>query len=44
MLIEGAAAVAIASYLKMADQWVDRNAVIVICGANIGRETLRRIL
>ena len=44
MLIEGAAAVAIASYLKTADRWADRNAVIVICGANIGCETLRRIL
>jgi threonine dehydratase len=44
MLIEGAAAVAVASYLKMGERWAHQNAVIVICGANIGSETLREIL
>lgn len=44
MLIEGAAAVAIASYLKMRHRFVDNNVVIVICGANISPETLKTVL
>ena len=44
MLIEGAAAVAVASYLKMLDRCIDKNVVIIICGSNIGPETLKRIL
>ena len=46
MLIEGAAAVAIASYLKTRDRFAgtQSNVVIVICGGNISRETLRGIL
>lgn len=44
LLIEGAAAVAIASYLKMRERFVGKNVVIVLCGANIGVETLREIL
>ena len=44
MLIEGAAAVAIASYLKMCDRFKDSNVVIVICGANISPATLKTIL
>ncbi len=43
-LIEGAAAVAIASYLKLKEKFVGKNVVIVLCGANIGVETLRKIL
>ncbi len=35
MLIEGAAAVAIASYLKIQQRFAGKNVVIVICGANI---------
>jgi threonine dehydratase len=46
MLIEGAAAVAIASYLKTRDRFagMQSNVVIVICGANISLETLKAIL
>jgi threonine dehydratase len=44
MLIEGAAAVAIASYLNMADQYTGDNVVIVLCGANIGLATLSKVL
>ena len=44
MLIEGAAAVSIASYLKMRDRFAGSNVVIVICGANISLETLRDVL
>ena len=44
MLIEGAAAVAIASYLKMCKRFGGGNVVIVICGANIDLETLKEIL
>jgi len=44
MLIEGAAAVAIAAYLKRGERFVGKNVVIVICGANIGLETLKEVL
>jgi threonine dehydratase len=44
MLIEGAAAVAIASYLKTCDRFAGNNIVIVICGANISLETLKEVL
>ena len=44
MLIEGAAAVAVASYLKMRNRFADNNVVIVICGANISLETLKEVL
>jgi threonine dehydratase len=46
MLIEGAAAVAIASYLKTRDRFAGTqdNVVIVICGANMSLETLKKIL
>jgi threonine dehydratase len=44
MLIEGAAAVAIASYLKTRQCSSGQNVVIVICGANIGLETLKEVL
>ena len=43
MPIEGAAGVAIASYLKMKERLQGRNIVIIICGANISMETLQRI-
>lgn len=44
MLIEGAAAVAVASYLKLKERFRGKNVVIVICGANIGLGRLRQIL
>ena len=44
MLIEGAAAVAVASYEKLAERFRDQTAVIVICGGNISAETLRKVL
>ena len=43
-LIEGAAAVAVAAYLKTRDQYRGKNVVIVISGANVGLETLRTVL
>lgn len=43
-LIEGAAAVAIASYLKVRKKFAGKNVVIVLCGANIGVATLKEIL
>ena len=43
MLIEGAAAVALASYRKLQDRFRGRHAVVVLCGGNIGPETLRRV-
>ena len=44
MLIEGSAAVAIASYLKMREHFAGKNVVIMICGANISLETLKDII
>jgi threonine dehydratase len=44
MLIEGAAAVAVASYLKMLGRCSGKRVVIIICGANIGLETLKSVL
>lgn len=44
MLIEGAAGVAIAAYLKQKELFRDKNVVIVICGANISLETLKTVL
>ena len=44
MLIEGSAAVAVASAIKMKSQLIDKNVAIVICGGNIGLKTLNKIL
>ena len=43
-LIEGAAGVAVAGYLKEKDRHADHNVVIVLCGANISREHLKEVL
>jgi len=43
-LIEGAAAVAVAAYLKRKDELVGKNVALVICGANIALETLKSVL
>jgi threonine dehydratase len=43
-LIEGAAGVAAAGYLKEARRFRGKTAVIVLCGANIARDRLRDIL
>ncbi len=44
MLIEGAAGVAVAAYLKTIERFRTQNVVIVICGANIEFETLKSVL
>jgi threonine dehydratase len=44
MLLEGAAGVAIAGFLDVAADYKGRNVVIVICGGNISRETLRKVI
>jgi len=43
-LIEGAAGVAVAGYLKIADRFRGRRVAIVLCGANIALERLRGVL
>lgn len=43
-LIEGAAGVAVASYLKRKDEFVGQNVVILLCGSNIAPATLKSIL
>ncbi len=42
-LIEGAAAVAVASYLQEADRYRGRNVAIVLCGRNLSPEALERL-
>jgi threonine dehydratase len=44
MLLEGAAAVAVAAYLKTRERFAGKSVVIVICGANIDLETLKSVL
>lgn len=43
-LIEGAAAVPVAALLRDKDRLASRNAVAVLCGANIALETLRDVI
>ena len=43
-LIEGAAAVAVAGYLKSKERFRGRRVVIVLCGANISLERLRQAI
>jgi threonine dehydratase len=44
MLIEGAAAVAIAACIKRGRRFAGKKVVVVLCGANISLETLKSIL
>lgn len=44
MLLEGAAGVAIAAFLETAAAYRGKNVVVVICGGNISRATLRKII
>lgn len=43
-IIEGAAGVALASFIKHAEQFKNKNVVIIICGANIDTEKLVSLL
>lgn len=44
MLLEGAAGVAIAGFLEVADEYKGKNVVIIVCGGNISRDTLKKVL
>ena len=44
MMIEGAAAVAIASFMKLRARFAGKNVVVVLCGANIGMKTIKELL
>ena len=44
MMIEGAAAVPLAAYLKHRESHKEQQIAIVLCGANIGLDVLRSIL
>jgi len=44
MIIEGAAGVAVAAFRKTASRYAGRSVGIVLCGGNIGYDTLRTIL
>lgn len=42
-LMEGAAAVALAAFLKEAERYQGKNVAVVICGGNVSQEVLRRV-
>ncbi len=44
MLIEGAAGVAVAAYRRLAPSLRGKNTVVILCGGNIGVETLRTVV
>jgi len=44
MLLEGAAGVAIAGFLEVAGEYIGKNIIIVVCGGNISRETLKKVI
>ena len=44
MLIEGAAGAAVAGFLQKADELAGKRVVIVLCGANVGPETVKAVL
>jgi len=44
MLLEGAAGVALAGLKQFSEHYRGRNVVVIICGANINRDTLRKII
>ena len=43
-LIEGAAGVAIAAFERLAGEFAGRNVVILVCGGNISRDTLKSVI
>ena len=43
-IIEGAAGVALGAFLNQPERFTGKNVVIVICGANIATETLKKVL
>lgn len=44
MLIEGSAAVAVASVSKVSERFAGKNVAVVLCGANIGTSVLKNVL
>ena len=44
MLVEGAAGVAVAGFLNQRGRWEDKDVVIVLCGRNLGLDTLKSLL
>ena len=42
-LVEGAAGVAVAAYLKESERWAGKNVVIVLCGRNISPEAMTAV-
>jgi len=44
MLLEGAAGVAVAGLLEVASDYVGKNVVVIICGGNVSRDTLKKVI
>jgi len=43
-IVEGAAGVTMAGYLRQKERWIDKKVVIIACGGNISRTVLKEIL
>lgn len=44
MLLEGAAGVALAGLLASAERYQGQNVVVIVCGGNISRDTLKKVI
>ncbi len=44
LLIEGAAGVALAGLLRRKDDYAGRRVAVIVCGGNVSRETLKRVI
>ena len=44
MMVEGAAGLALAGFLQVQEEFRDQRVAIVLCGANLGVDTLRDLL
>lgn len=44
MLLEGAAGVAIAGLVQVAKEFQNKKCVVIVCGGNISRETLKKVI
>ncbi len=44
LLVEGAAALALAAFLNISNKWWGKNVVIIICGGNVSMRTVRSVL
>ena len=44
LMVEGAAAMAVAGFMKIRDRYVGRNVAIILCGCNVSSDVLKEVL